>query len=142
MGKIIIIGEEPTIHQIHQFFPLQNLPTYGTLQTDSCHKLYPWQMICISTQSILMYHSVVKFLKNCRLEFFKMKLQSSISVYMLSDIYTKSSDILNKNTLGVSARLIKCSPNYVWPTALISTEAKKSPTKDVSNYLNDIYNSL
>ena len=42
-----------------------------TLQVDS-------HMICIhklsDTQSILMYHSVVKVIKNCRPEFFKIKL--------------------------------------------------------------------
>ena len=55
-----------------------------------------------------------------------------------SDLFTKSSDMLNKNTLGVkSARLIRSSPTYVPPKALISAEAKKSPIKDVSNYLND-----
>ena len=55
-------------------------------------------------------------------------------------MFTKSSDMLNKNTLGVK----KCGANkkqpylYVRPKALISAEAKKSPIKDVSNYLNDI----
>ena len=33
---------------------------------------------------------------------------------------------------------IRSSPTYVQPKALISAEAKKSPIKDVSNYLNDI----
>ena len=32
----------------------------------------------------------------------------------------------------------RSSPTYVRPKALISAEAKKSPIKDVSNYLNDI----
>ena len=50
------------------------------------------------TQSILMYHSVVKVFKNCRLEFFKMKLQSSIcndlficfhKVYETSELFNK-----------------------------------------------------
>ena len=44
--------------------------------------------------------------------------------------------MLNKNALGVkSAGPI---PTYVRPKALISAEAKKSPIKDISNYLNDI----
>ena len=48
--------------------------------------------------------------------------------------------MLNKITLDVK----KCRankkqpPTYVRPKALISAEAKKSPIKDVSNYLNDI----
>ena len=41
-------------------------------------------MICINfqiaTQSILMYHSVVKVKKNPGLEFFKIKLQSLIAI--------------------------------------------------------------
>ena len=37
-----------------------------------------------------------------------------------------------------SVRPIRSSPTYVRPKALISTEAKKSPVKDVSNYLNDM----
>ena len=54
-----------------------------TLQvdTDSCYNLDPLQMICIKlsdTQSILMYHSVVKVLKNLGPEIFKIKLQSLI----------------------------------------------------------------
>ena len=47
-----------------------------------------------------------------------------------SDMFTKSSDMLNKNNLGVkSARPIRRSPTYVHvrPKALISAEAKKSP---------------
>ena len=36
-----------------------------------------------------------------------------------------------------SARPIRSSPIYVQPKALISAEAKKSPIKDVSNYLNE-----
>ena len=32
----------------------------------------------------------------------------------------------------------RSSPTYVRPKALISAEAKKSPIKDASNYLNDI----
>ena len=51
-------------------------------------------------------------------------------------MFTKSSDMLNKNTLGV--KKFEASPTYVRPKALISAEAKKSPIKDVSNYLNDI----
>ena len=47
--------------------------------------------------------------------------------------------MLNKNTLGVkSTGPIRSSPTYVQPKALISAEDKKSPIKDVSNYLNDI----
>ena len=49
--------------------------------------------------------------------------------------------MLNKNTLGVK----KCGANkkqpYIYLIAtkrLISTEAKKSPIKDVSNYLNSL----
>ena len=53
-----------------------------TLQVDGYHNLNPLEMICINfhiaTQSILMYHSVVKVLKNLGLEVFKIKLQSSI----------------------------------------------------------------
>ena len=61
------------------------------------------------------------------------------SVYILaqsSDLFTKSSDMLNKNTLDVK----KCRANkkqsylYVQPKGLISVEAKKSSFKDVSNY--------
>ena len=39
-----------------------------------------------------------------------------------------------------SARPIRSSPTYVQPKALISAEAKKSPSRiqDVSNYLNEI----
>ena len=50
-----------------------------------------------------MYHSVVKVKKNHGLEFFKIKLQSSICFYKVVTLilFTKSSDILNKNTLGV-----------------------------------------
>ena len=64
-------------------------------------------MICISFQIyniILVYHSVVKVKKNRGLEFFKIKLQSSICLYasQSSDIcLQKGSDMLNKNTLGV-----------------------------------------
>ena len=66
-------------------------------------------MICISFQihnlAILMYHSVVKVIKNCGLEFFRIKPQSSICLYAstkCSDIcLQKSSDMLNKNTWGV-----------------------------------------
>ena len=50
-----------------------------------------------------------------------------------SDIFTKSSDMLNKNTLGVK----KCEANkkHVQPKSLISAEAKKSPNIDVLNYV-------
>ena len=48
-----------------------------------------------------MYHSVVKVKKNRGLEFFKIKLQSSICLYASTNLFTKSSDMLNKNTLGV-----------------------------------------
>ena len=65
-----------------------------------------------------MYHSVVEVLKNFGLEFFKIKLQSLICVlgkYKLCPCSTslllasnnmclyfqKSSDMLNKNTLGI-----------------------------------------
>ena len=54
-----------------------------------------------------MYHSVVKVKKNCGLEFFKIKLQSIASAYNYAHkvvtliLFTKSSDMLNKNTLGV-----------------------------------------
>ena len=48
-----------------------------------------------------MYHSVVKVLKNRKLEFFKTKLQSNISYYASmhkagSDIFAKSSDTYAK----------------------------------------------
>ena len=33
---------------------------------------------------------------------------------------------------------VRSSPTYVRPKALISAEAKKSPIKDISNYLNEI----
>ena len=47
--------------------------------------------------------------------------------------------MLNKNILGEKgARPIRSSPTYVQPKSLISAEAKKSPIKDVLNYLNDI----
>ena len=60
-------------------------------------------------------------------------------IYIFSDMFTKSSDMLNKNTLGIkSARPIRNSPTYLRSKALISAEAKKSPIKDVSNYLNEI----
>ena len=52
-----------------------------TLQVDSCHNLDPrsYDLHKLSdTQSILMYHSVVKVLKNYGAEFFKIKLQSLI----------------------------------------------------------------
>ena len=56
-----------------------------------------------------------------------------------SDIFIKSSDMLNKNTLGIkSVRPIRNSYTYVQPKALISAEVKKSPIKDALNYLNDI----
>ena len=57
------------------------------------------------------------------------------SVYMLP----QCSDMLNKNTLDVkSARPIRSSPTYVRLKSLILAEAKKSPIKDILNYLNDI----
>ena len=67
------------------------------------------------TQSILMYHSSVKVLKNCGFEF-KIKLQSliynivcyihiiNLSKYVSNNIclyFQKVSDMLNKNTPGV-----------------------------------------
>ena len=54
--------------------------------------------------------------------------------------FQKSSDILNKNTLGVK----KCEANQkqyckqVRPKTLISVEAKKLLIKNLFNYLNDI----
>ena len=57
-----------------------------------------------------------------------------------SDLFTKSSDMLNKNTLGVKDMgPIRSSPTYVQPKALISAEAKISPITDVSKLM---YNSL
>ena len=56
--------------------------------------------------------------------------------------FQKSSDMLNKNTLGVkkSARPIRSSiaNRYVRPKTLISVEAKKLLIKNLFNYLNDI----
>ena len=54
-----------------------------TLQTNSCHNLDPSNDLhkLSDTQSILMYHSVVKVKKNRGLEFFKIKLQSGICLY-------------------------------------------------------------
>ena len=53
---------------------------------------------------MLMYHSVLKVLKKVvGLSFSKLSFKGA-SVYMLpqsSDMFTKSSDMLNKNTLGV-----------------------------------------
>ena len=50
-------------------------------------------------------------------------------------MFAKSSDMLNKNTLGVK----KCGANKKQPyLCVISAEGKKLPIKDVSNYLNDI----
>ena len=67
-----------------------------------------------------MYHSVVKVLKNLGLEFFKIKLQFNLQYCVLSKYklcpcstslllasynmclyFQKSSDMLNKNTLGI-----------------------------------------
>ena len=49
-----------------------------TLQVDSCHNLYPLQLICINiwmhNLRILMYYSVVKVKRYFRLEVFKIKL--------------------------------------------------------------------
>ena len=55
-------------------------------------------------------------------------------------MFTKSSDMLNKKHPGCkkSAKPIRSCLTYVQPKALISAKAKKSPIKDVSNYLNDI----
>ena len=56
-----------------------------TLQVDSCHNLDPLEMICIHFHihnlRTLMYHSVVKVLKNLWPEIFKIKLQSLILQY-------------------------------------------------------------
>ena len=68
-------------------FPMYALPTYHTevntgtylrkaitLQANSCHNLELLHMYDLhklsDTQSILMYHSVVKVKQNCSLEFF------------------------------------------------------------------------
>ena len=71
-----------------------------------------------------MYYSVVKVKYNRRLEFFKIKLQSSICIYA-----SINSDMLNKNTWGVkkSARPIRSNiaNRQVRPKGLISAEAKK-----------------
>ena len=56
-----------------------------------------------------MYHSVMKVLKNCRVEFSKLSFKLA-SVYILSqssDLFTKSSDMLNKITLDVK----RCEAN-------------------------------
>ena len=60
----------------------------------------------LGIQSILMYYSVLKVLKNCRLEFFKTKLQNMYHVFICFHqvvIYLQkvASDMLDKNTLGV-----------------------------------------
>ena len=77
-----------------------------------------------------MYHSVLKVKKNRGLEFLKTTFKV-VYVYILpqsSDMFTKSSDMLNKNTLGVKkCGANKKQPTYVRPKALISAEAKKSP---------------
>ena len=56
-------------------------------------------------------------------------------------MFTKSSDTYAKQKhpgCKKSARPIRSSPTYLRPKALISAEAKKSPIKVVSNYLNEI----
>ena len=75
-------------------------------------------------------------------------IQAQLNTLFFPDTYVLGNDticlrislMLNKNTLGVkkSAEPISSSPTYVQPKALISAEAKKSPIKDISNYLNDI----
>ena len=50
-------------------------------------------------------------------------------------MFTKSSDMQKHPGCKKSAGLIRSSPTYVRPKALISAEAKKSPIKDFSNYL-------
>ena len=60
-----------------------------------------------------MYHSIVSFKKIVVLSFSKLSFKVA-SVYMLpqrNDIFTKSSDMLNKNTLGVK----KCEANKKQP---------------------------
>ena len=64
------------------------------------------------------------------------------SVYILpqsNDIY-KSSDMLNKNILGVKKYEANKKQPYLCATKSfdISSEAKTSLIKDVSNYLNDM----
>ena len=55
-------------------------------------------MICISFETV-MYHSVLKVKKS---SFLKLN-----SAYMLCNLFTKSSDMLNKNTWGAK----KCEAN-------------------------------
>ena len=62
-------------------------------------------------------------------------------IYLHKVVMCLQKDMLNKNTLGVkkSARPIRSSPTYVRPKAVISAEAKKSPSKMFpKNYLNEI----
>ena len=88
-------------------------------------------------QSILMYHSVVKVKKIAALSFSKLSFKVA-SAYL----FTKSSDMLNKNTLGAK----KCEANQkqhasrqARPKALISAEAKKLATLSKTfNSLNDV----
>ena len=59
------------------------------------------------TQSILMYHSVMKVKKKIvGLSFSKLSFKVAYA-YMSIFVYTKSSDMLNKNTWGVK----KCGAN-------------------------------
>ena len=53
-------------------------------------------------------------------------------------MFTKSRDKKYPGCSKKSTRPIRSSPTYVQIKALIAAEAKKSPIKDVSNYLNDI----
>ena len=63
------------------------------------------------TQSILMYHSVLKVKKNAGLRFSKLSFKVESACMLLykvvTFVYTKSSDMLNKNTWGVK----KCGAN-------------------------------
>ena len=61
----------------------------------------------------------------------RLYIQNTVTVIVLV-LYTHAKQ------LGIkSARPIRSSPTYVEPKALISAETKKSPIKDVLNYLNN-----
>ena len=84
-----------------------------------------------------MYHSVVNVFKNCELEYFKTKLQSSIFLYA-STKFTKGSDMLNKNSLGVKRYKANKKKPYLCATKIFRPRIVTLAIKDVLNYLNDI----
>ena len=87
-----------------------------------------------------MYHSVLKVLKNVGLSFSTLSFKLA-SVYVLpqsSDLFTKRYAKQKHPGCKKGAGQIRSSPTFMQLKAFISAEAKKSPIKDVSNYLNDI----